>query len=219
MSNIRDAWELFDQWQSGDQSEREAAASELFHRYAEALQLLVRPQIVGNMQRRFRPSDVVASAFKSFFCRQRESQGQDRDDPRHTVWGLLVTLTMRKLIDKQRAHLAEKRDIRREEHLIDGICPSSLLRASITREPSPQEATVTFNEILEGRLAKRSPRDQTIICLWLHEPLEYEEISNEIAGTEYACGERSVRRVVEEFISEVTKLWKTQNDSDEEHGS
>src|SRR5262245_13053644 len=56
------------------QSDEQAAARDVFHRYARGLIALARRQFEKRLAHRIDPEDVVQSAFKSFFVRQRDGR-------------------------------------------------------------------------------------------------------------------------------------------------
>jgi hypothetical protein len=77
--------------------------------------------------------DVVQSAYRSFFASIQD--GRYTLDRGGDVWQLLVAITLHKLHDQVRWHMADKRAVGSEDSLL-GIQPA------LGREPSPEEALV-----------------------------------------------------------------------------
>jgi RNA polymerase sigma-70 factor (ECF subfamily) len=119
------------------ESDTDAAAREVFVKFAGRLVALTRGQFEKRLAHRVDPEEVVQSAFKSFFVRQRAGGYQLHGWP--GVWGLLTVITLRKCADRV-AHLqAARRDVRREVY-----DPAAADRpdTGLNRDPSPEEAAV-----------------------------------------------------------------------------
>src|SRR5262245_34891463 len=85
---------LVARWQKGDQ----AAAAELFQRYAGRLVALARSQLSDKLAQRVDPEDVVQSVYRSFFVDSRE--GRYQVERGGDLWQLLVTMTLHKLANQ-----------------------------------------------------------------------------------------------------------------------
>ena len=79
-------------------SDEDAAARDVFQRFARRLVALTRRQFEPRLAHRVDPEDVVQSAFKSFFVRHREGKLQVGDWD--NLWGLLTLITLRKCADR-----------------------------------------------------------------------------------------------------------------------
>src|SRR5262245_50635962 len=90
----------------------DAAAREVFQRFARRLIALARRKFDHQLAHRVDPEDVVQSAFKSFFLRHREGKFQFGDW--NGLWSLLTLITIRKCVDRVEYHRAERRDVGRE---------------------------------------------------------------------------------------------------------
>src|SRR4051812_33315367 len=88
---------------SGD----DAAAQELFGRFAHQLIALARQHIDGRLRHKVDPEDVVQSAYKSFFFRYGE--GKLEGVNWNSLWGLLTLITVRKCAERAAYHRAERR--------------------------------------------------------------------------------------------------------------
>src|SRR3954465_727650 len=93
-------------------SGEDAAAREVFERFAGRLVALARGRFNRLLARKVDPEDVVQSAFKSFFVRHREGKLEVGDCG--GLWNLLTLITLRKCADRAEYFLAERRDAARE---------------------------------------------------------------------------------------------------------
>src|SRR5262249_61947857 len=99
---------LMEQLRAGE----DGAARAVFERYAGQLVALARRQTDERRAGKVSPEDVVQSAFKSFFVRQRA--GRLDVGSWQGLWGLLTLITLRKVADRAAYHQAGKRDLARE---------------------------------------------------------------------------------------------------------
>src|SRR5262245_39684709 len=99
------ASDLVQRWRGGDQ----AAAAELFRRYADRLIALARSRMSQRLAQRVDPEDVVQSAYRSFFANTRE--GRYALDRGGDLWQLLVTITLHKLQHQVRRNNRQKRAV------------------------------------------------------------------------------------------------------------
>ena len=93
-------------------SGEDAAAREVFERFAGRLVALARGRFNRLLAHKVDPEDVVQSAFKSFFVRHRAGKLDVRDCD--GLWNLLALITLRKCADRAEYFLAERRDAARE---------------------------------------------------------------------------------------------------------
>ena len=82
--------ELIEQLRAGDN----AAATEVFNRFARRIVGLARQQLHAALRSKVDPEDVLQSVFRSFFNRQRE--GRFAIENWDSLWGLLALITVRK---------------------------------------------------------------------------------------------------------------------------
>ena len=169
---------LIEQCRQGD-----AAAEEIvFARYVNRLTALARSRLSRRLSARLDPSDVVMSAYRSFFIglRGRRFVISDETD----LWQLLLQITLRKVYRQAARHSAAKRAAARDVSL--QLSDGSLL-AIPGREPLPDEAIIVADEI-ELLLEPLPPIARRIVEL----RLQGEELAA-IAG-EVGMNERTVRR-------------------------
>ena len=101
--------------------------------YAEALWKLAEEKIGPVLKRDISPSDVVQSAFASFYWRFRD--GRFRIDHSGALWRLLVTITLNKI----HRHGAKRRMVSLED-LAQSVEP-------LNHDPSPLEAAALTDQI------------------------------------------------------------------------
>src|SRR6478609_9512740 len=104
--------ESFERLMARLRSGEDAAAREVFERFAGRLVALARGRFNQLLARKVDPEDVVQSAFKSFFVRHREGT-LDVGDGRG-LWNLLTLITLRKCADRAEYFLADRRNAARE---------------------------------------------------------------------------------------------------------
>jgi RNA polymerase sigma-70 factor (ECF subfamily) len=186
-----DSVHLVQRWQGGD----EQAAEELYGRYAEQLIAQTYRRLPSKLAARVDPEDVVQSVYRSFFAAARE--GRYLLQQSGELWRLLLAITVHKVQNRIKHHLAEKRDFTRDlscdaEASIHGL-PIHVL----ARDPLPDEA-VMLSDLLEQVLREFTPPQRRMIELRLQGyPLE------EIA-TDASTSRRTVCRVLERFKEELT---------------
>lgn len=173
---------LMDRLRSGD----DAAARQIFDRFAGRLLALSRRRFGGRLAHRADPEDVVQSAFKSFFIRHRAGglRFGDWDD----LWGLLTLIARRKCADRAGYLRAGKRDVRRESSDTEGPDPPWQLAPD--RGPRPEEAAA-LAEALE-RLVRSVPADDRPIL-----ELSLQGYTSAEIGLRLGRALRSVQRVRE----------------------
>lgn len=171
--------DLMARWQSGDQ----AAAQELFQRYAQRLRALAQSRLSGRLAGRIDPEDVVQSAYRSFFTGARD----DRYALRRSgdLWRLLAAITLHKLHHQVEHHKAGKRAASRERRSLPAW-------ASVPdREPTPAEA-MALADTLEQVFRDLGPLQRRMTELRL-QGWAIEEIADDVQRSE-----RTVRRVLEQ---------------------
>ena len=181
-----DSIELMRRVRLGD----ERAATELFDRYVERLQAVVRRRLSGRLRRRCDPDDVVQSAYRSFFHHVRDGRFELRECG--DLWRLLAAIAVNKVRGQAKRHRAAKRSIDAEQ---SHAAPDSLLGLpleAVANDPSPVEANVLVEQ-LQAALSGLSTDYRQIIELRLQG-----RTTLEIAQTT-GCSERTVHRARERF--------------------
>lgn len=169
----------------------EAAAEELFHRYAGRLTALARSRLSQALAKRVDAEDVVQSAYRSFFLLAREGKVLLRETG--DLWRLLVRITLRKVYRNARRHRAECRSVEREHSL-----PEAMEAVALSREPTPADVAALLDE-LRGALAPLNEVQRRMIEL----RLQGEEV--EAIAAEVRRSTRTVRRILGAFGEELAR--------------
>jgi RNA polymerase sigma factor (sigma-70 family) len=135
MGNSDQADNLIDQLRAADPQ----GAALLVQRYAARLARLAEEHLSRQVAGRVDGADIVQSVFRTFFARC--ARGEFRIDSSGQLWGLLVTLTLRKARAQVRRHLAGKRDAAVE------VSGDAALAEVVSREPGPAEAAELVDRI------------------------------------------------------------------------
>jgi RNA polymerase sigma-70 factor (ECF subfamily) len=166
-------------------SGEDAAAREVFDRFANRLIGLTRKHFNQLLARKVDPEDVVQSAFKSFFVRHRDGKVEVGDSG--GLWNLLTLITLRKCADRAEFFRAGRRDAAREA---TGSDDPGLL--AIDRDPRPDEAAI-LAETVQLLFRDLDEHERPILELSLQG-----YTVPEIAG-QLSRAERSVRRLREQI--------------------
>src|SRR5262245_41032675 len=187
--------ELMDRLRSGE----DEAAREVFARFAARLVGLARRNLDGRLAVKVDPEDVVQSAYKSFFVRQRE--GTLAVGNWDGLWGVLTMITLRKCADRAAHYRANKRDVMREvSGAADDDGPGLAAAAALDREPVPEEAAVLAETVEALFRAVDDPDERAILELSL-QGYSAAEISESLGRAE-----RSVRRLRERIRKRLERM-------------
>ena len=173
-----------------DGNDVDSAARELWRRYFDRLVGLARARLHAAPRGPADEEDVALSAFDSFCHGVAEGRFTDlggRDD----LWRLLVTMTVRKAVNRVKHERRQKRGGGRVvgEAALDGTDPVSDPFARVVgREPSPELAAMMIDEC---RRLLGSLRDDSLRRVAL---LKMEGYDNEEISTRLNCGLRTVER-------------------------
>jgi RNA polymerase sigma-70 factor (ECF subfamily) len=183
-SSDAEALQLLARWQKGDQ----AAATELFQRYASRLVALARSQLSARLSHRVDPEDVVQSVYRSFFADSRE--GRYQLERGGDLWQLLVTMTLHKLTNQANRLGTQKRSVSRERQFGSEDSLLGIGAPRLAGQPSPAEAAALADQ-LEQLLRGLEPPQRRIVELRL-QGYNLDEIASEVP-----CSLSTVRRVLD----------------------
>ena len=168
--------------------QQDAAADEIFRRFASRLLALARCRFVGPFKHKVDAEDVVQSAYKSFF--RRYGTGDLAVDGWDGLWGLLALITVRKCAERVAYHRAECRDVGREVSAPAGDEDAVPWLETLGREPSPLDEAV-LSETVDQLFARLDEDERPILELSL-QGYTTQEISEQLGSPE-----RTVRRLRE----------------------
>lgn len=180
-------------------SGEDSAAREVFVRFASRLAGLARRHLDARLAVKVDPEDVVQSAYKSFFLRQREG-GLDVGTW-DGLWGLLTMITLRKCADRAAYYRADKRDVGRETATgnPEDSAPA-VVDLALDREPLPDEAAALAETVESLFRAIDDPDERAILELSLQGHTAT-EISERLGRAE-----RSVRRLREHIRKRLERM-------------
>jgi len=187
--------ELMDRLRSGE----DEAARAVFTRFASRLVGLARRHLDGRLAVKVDPEDVVQSAYKSFFIRQRD--GSLEIGNWDGLWGVLTMITLRKCADRAAYYRAGKRDVARELMAkSDDSATDHAADIAIDREPSPEEAAVLAETVEKLFQTVDDPDERSILELSL-QGFTASEISDSLGRAE-----RSIRRLRERVRKRLERM-------------
>lgn len=140
---------------------------------------------------------MLQSVLKSFYL--RHAKGQFQIGGWDNLWTLLTVITVRKCSNQRKFFYREQRDVRREAAPRPRPNESHLCLDAPSREPTPEEA-VALAETVELVMGQLDERDRSIISMRL------QGYSTPEIAAEQKCGERTVRRALENVKKHLTKM-------------
>jgi RNA polymerase sigma-70 factor (ECF subfamily) len=179
-------------------SGEDEAARVVFVRFAARLAGLARRHLDSRVSAKVDPEDVVQSAYKSFFLRQREG-GLDVGTW-DGLWGLLTIITLRKCADRAAYYRAGKRDVTRETATGGDDSAPGAVELALDREPRPEEAAVLAETVEALFRTIDDPDERSILELSLQGHTAT-EISERLGRAE-----RSVRRLREHVRKRLERM-------------
>jgi RNA polymerase sigma-70 factor (ECF subfamily) len=183
---------LMDRLHAGD----DAAAAEVFDRFAGRLAALAHSRLADRLRDKVDPEDVLQSVFRSFFTRYRA--GQFRLENWESLWGLLTVIVLRKCGNQAAYFRAARRDVKREEPL--ALTPEARLGlAALAREPQPVEAAVLADTV-EQLMRGLEERDRDVLALHL-QGYTVAEI-----GAQVGVAQRTVKRALAHIREQLRSL-------------
>jgi RNA polymerase sigma-70 factor (ECF subfamily) len=186
--------ELMTRLRSGE----DEAAREVFVRFATRLAGLARKHLDARLAVKVDPEDVVQSAYKSFFVRQRD--GLLDIGTWDGLWGILTLITLRKCADRAAYFGTAKRDVARETAGSGTDTAFPLADLAIDRDPRPDEA-VLLSETVEALFRSIDDPDERAILELSLQGYTAAEISEQLGRAE-----RSVRRLRERVRKRLERM-------------
>ncbi len=183
MSETNDVSHWIDQVKYGDS----AAANRIWQHYFDRLVQSVRRRLAGQNRAVTDEEDIVLSVFDSFYAAAENGRFPDLSD-RDDLWQLLLRMSARKVIDKRRHDLRQRRGGGIEVHSLNESGDDETIIEAIGDEPSP-EMVVMMQESVEqffSHLGVGHLRDLAVARL--------EGYSNAELARRFECSERTIER-------------------------
>jgi len=183
--------------QSGD----DEAVRSLWERYFRGLVELARKRLCGSALVG-EDEQIALSAFDSFCRGARAGRFPDLAG-RDNLWGLLLTITTRKVADLVQHEQRKKRQPK-EGRIVNQSQEAADIEQVFGREPSP-EAAAEMAEEFDRLLASLHKPDLQAVALWKLEGYTNEEIAARL-------GRKT--RTVERKLEEIRRIWEWRSDHD-----
>ncbi len=169
-----------------------AAATRIWHHYFDRLVRSVRARLYGQNRAISDEEDIVLSVFDSFYNAAENGRFPDLSD-RDDLWRLLLRMAARKVVDKRRRDLRQRRGGTVKLHSLDqtgndGDVEGGRVIEAIGDEPSP-EMVLMMQESVEqffSHLGVGQLRDLAGAKL--------EGYSNAELAQRFGCSERTIER-------------------------
>jgi RNA polymerase sigma factor (sigma-70 family) len=168
----------------------EDAANELAKEYGKHVLRVVRRALPGELRRKFDSVDFEQKVWKSFFAEARNLP--DMKEPTQLIV-YLASMAEHKVLDENRNHRAQKRDIQREVRFDEGAALQG--PHPVRHDPTPSEVAVFREEY--GRLVKNQPERVRKILELKVAGLNFVEIAREVG-----LSDRTVRTVIAKLEAE-----------------
>lgn len=173
----------------------EAAAAQLYDRYAQRLLALAEKSTGRDLGQRFDAEDVIQSVFRCFFERARNGlynvpEGGD-------LWPLLLVIALQKVRAYGAHHRAGRRDVRREA----GSDYQDTIRMATQRIDS--EGPQSLLQLIAEETLEQLPALHRQIARWRLEGYGHQEIA-QMSGRSKRSVERlfqECRRILEQLLS------------------
>ena len=192
--NDRAADTSFDDFLTRLRAGEDDATCKVFHLFASRLISISRSHLDARARQKVDPEDVTQSVFRTFF--RRAGAGEFTFEDWQGIWGLLVTITMRKCGRQVESLRAARRDYRREAQIGQHDESSQLMWEPQADTPTPDEAAA-LTETIENLMAQLDERGREVLTLRL-QGYTVPEISLRIGRTE-----RTVFRILDHIKSEL----------------
>jgi RNA polymerase sigma-70 factor (ECF subfamily) len=176
---------LLRRYQAGD----DAAATDLYFRYAPRLRALARQYCTPNYAGRFDADDVIQSVFRAFFHGARRQMYVV--PPEGELWGLLMVLALNKVRSLVGHHQATKRAVRNTASI-----PNLESHPALAADDS---AAAFLRLVMDEQMAALPESNRKIIRLRT-EGYEVSEIARETGRSR-----RTVERVLQDFRARLSR--------------
>lgn len=169
----------------------EQVVSEFYHQHGGTLRAIADKQLAAEMRRRVSPSEIVQSAFRTFFRRAGEGRFEFEDSEK--LWSLMCAITLTKVREQVRYHRREKRDVHRESDPDPKQQGGGF--ALLKGGDMPPEVAVEFADQFEQVMGLLDEEEQQVVQLKLDD-----RTNDEVAGA-LGISERTVRRILKRMQS------------------
>jgi RNA polymerase sigma-70 factor (ECF subfamily) len=175
-----------------------AAATEVFQRFAHRLVSLARTHLEGRLRRKLDPEDVIQSVLNSFFVRYKE--GQFALDDWNNLWSMLVVITLRKCGHQVAHYRAACRNLDRE--MVSAAASEEAVHdwEAVANDPTPSQVVMITEAVTQLVAAMNDANERQILELAL------QGFSTSEISTRVGRGERTVQRVLKRVRARLERM-------------
>ena len=188
---------LLDRVRQGD----DEAITVLWKDYYQGLVHLAAKRMPENLRRTADEEDIAISAFESFIAGVREDKFPDLRGPEN-LWGLLITLTARKVNAHLRHHTRQKRGggaVRGESVFVDPRDTSNSVGiGKIEGDIAPADLTAELAEACDGLLNQLGDEQLRVIAIMRMDGFLVDEIAKKVSLS---------KRAVERRLQLIRQTW------------
>ncbi|MEO2017242.1 MAG: ECF-type sigma factor [Fuerstiella sp.] len=182
------------------------AANRIWQHYFDRLVRSVRHRLYGQNRAVSDEEDIVLSVFDSFYCAVEKGRFPDLSD-RDDLWQLLLRMSARKVVDKRRHDLRQRRGGHEKIKSLDHTGDDGTVIEAIGDEPSPEMVLMMQESVDQffSHLGVGQLRDIAGAKL--------EGYSNAELALRFGCSERTIERRLH-LIREKCQQELIENDED-----
>ena len=163
------------------------AANRIWQHYFDRLVRCVRGRLYGQNRAVSDEEDIVLSVFDSFYNAAENGRFPDLSD-RDDLWRLLLRMAARKVVDKRRHDLRQRRGGHARLHSLDHASDDENVIEAIGDEPSP-EMVLMMQESVEQLFSYLGVGQLTDLV-----GAKLEGYSNAELAQRFGCSERTIER-------------------------
>jgi RNA polymerase sigma-70 factor (ECF subfamily) len=175
-----------------------AAAAEVFRRFAHRLVALARTHLESRVRRKVDAEDVIQSVLKSFFLRYQE--GQFQLENWNNLWSMLVVITLRKCGHQVAHYRAACRSVEREASAMASSDEALHDWEAVAREPTPSQVALLTEAVTELMAELNDALERQILEMAL-QGFATADISARVGR-----GERTVQRVLQRVRNKLERM-------------
>jgi RNA polymerase sigma factor (sigma-70 family) len=178
----------------------EPEATRLFcQQYGPLLEDLADKNLPPGLRRRVGTDDVAQSACRTFL--RRVNLGQFHLEDSTSLWRLLCAITLTKVREQTRFHMAQRRGLQQEQALAaDGSSSSEGDFGLAARGPTPAEAA-EFADQFQRLISTLDEEEQQVLDLKL------QDCTNEQVAERLGCSERTARRILKRVQAKLSRIF------------
>lgn len=152
------------------------------------------------MKRRVGASDIVQSAFRTFFRRAEAGKFQFQDSEK--LWSLMCAITLTKVREQVRFHRREKRDVHRESRPGDSTKSNESDGFELlSGEALSPEVAAEFADQFEKLMSSLDEEERRVLSL------KIDDYTNEEIADSIGSSERTVRRIVKRLKTVLGEMY------------